>query len=181
MGRLPRFDAAGVVQHVWAGGAGPGPIFDDDADRLTLRALAADTFARLGVRCLLYCLMTTHYHFLVRTREPALSAAIQRVNGNYARSFNRRHARRGHLFGERFGSRFVQTQADLLGVVRYVALNPLDIPGIEHPADWPWSSYGSAVAGRPDPLADNAELLRLVGGALRLRAFVERNLDRRAA
>jgi putative transposase len=81
-------------------------------------------------------------------------AAMQRLNANYARSFNRRHGRRGHLFAARFGSRLVQSQADLLGVAAYIANNPLDIPGCAHPADWPWSSYGDTIAGRSNPLAD---------------------------
>jgi hypothetical protein len=34
----------------------------------------------------------------------ALSAGMQRLNGDYARSFNHRHNRRGHLFAGRFSS-----------------------------------------------------------------------------
>ncbi|HEY6055050.1 MAG TPA: transposase [Gaiellaceae bacterium] len=174
MARFPRFDASGAIQHVWTSGAGPSAIYRDVEDRLLFVATAASAFARFEVQCLQYCLMTTHYHFILRTPMPVLSAAMERVNGNYAKSFNRRHARRGHLFGARFGSRYVQTQEDLLGVVRYVALNPLDEPTCRHPSNWPWSSYRNAAAGLPDPLADTAALLQLVGGARRLRAFVER-------
>ncbi|HEY6030956.1 MAG TPA: transposase [Gaiellaceae bacterium] len=164
------------MQHVWASGVGPSAVYLDVDDRMTFLALSASTFARFGAQCLQYCLMTTHYHFLLRTPEPVLSAAMQRVNGLYARSFNKRHGRRGHLFSARFGSRFVQTQEDLLGVVRYIALNPLDEPTCRHPSDWPWSSYRNTVAGVADPLAETAALLELVGGAERLRAFVEQGL-----
>jgi len=176
MATLPRFDARGAVHHAWTRGVGPAAIFLDAEDRLTFLSISARTFARLEVECLAYCLMTTHYHFVLRTLEAGLSAAMQLINGHYARSFNRRHERWGHLFGERFGSTFVQTQEHLLTCLRYVYLNPLDEPTCRHPADWPWSSYANAIAGRPDPLADTHELLRLVGGATQLRSFVEQEL-----
>lgn len=181
MGRLPRFDAAGAIHHVWASGPGPSPIFVGDGDRLDFLAIAASSFERFEVTCLQHCLMTTHYHLLVTAPEPVLSDTMERLNGLYAKSFNRHHGRRGHVFGDRFGSRWVQDDADLLGVVRYLALNPLDVPGCRRPADWPWCSYGNTIAGRADPLADTAALLRLAGGAERLRRLVERDLPARLA
>jgi REP element-mobilizing transposase RayT len=173
MGYLPRFDAPGAVHHVWTRGVGPAAIYADVEDKLAFLAISASSFARTGVTCLAYCLMTTHYHFVLRTPEAGLSHAMQRINGLYARSFNRRHERWGHLYGERFGSTFVQTQEHLLVCLRYVFLNPLDEPTCRHPAEWPWSSYANAIAGRPDPLAATDDLLRLVGGAAALARFVE--------
>jgi putative transposase len=70
-------------------------------------AIAARTFAELGWVCLMYCLMSTHYHLIVRTENADLSPGMQQINSRHARSFNRRHGRRGHLFGDRFGSVFV--------------------------------------------------------------------------
>lgn len=179
IGRLPRFDAPGSIQHVFTAGAGPCSIYADVDDYLAFVAIAASTFARHGWRCLSYCLMTTHYHLIVRTQDGDLSAGMERLNGDYARSFNRRHGRRGHLFGARFGSVFVQSHEHFQTEVRYVALNPLDAGVL--PDTWPWSSYATAVTGRPDPLADNDELIALFGGVDRLRAFVEDGLVLRAA
>jgi len=176
MGYPLRPNVPGAYLHVGARGTNKEPIFFDDTDRRTFLALLERTTARQQWVILAYCLMTTHYHFVLRTLEAGLSAAMQLINGHYARSFNRRHERWGHLFGERFGSTFVQTQEHLLTCLRYVYLNPLDEPTCRHPADWPWSSYANAIAGRPDPLADTHELLRLVGGATQLRSFVEQEL-----
>jgi REP element-mobilizing transposase RayT len=169
--RLLRFDAPRTIHHVFAQGAGPSAIFRDAADYDTFLAIARQTFDELRWRCLIHCLMTTHYHLVVRTEGADLSVGMQRINGRYARSFNRAHGRRGHLFGDRFGSVFVQTQEHFLTEVRYVALNPLDAGCLPH--EWPYSSYGAAVAGRHDPISDNETLLELCGGAERLRVFVE--------
>jgi putative transposase len=171
MGRLLRFDAPGAIHHVFTAGAGPISIYRDGEDFLTFIAIAGRTFARRGWKCLSYCLMTTHYHLIVATQAGDLSDGMERLNGDYARSFNGRHGRRGHLFGARFGSVFVQDHQQFLTEVRYVARNVLDL-GVA-PGDWPFSSYATALARSPDPLAANEELLATVGGVERLRALVE--------
>jgi hypothetical protein len=177
MPRLVRFDAPRAIHHVFAQGAGPSAIFRDAGDYDAFVAVARRTFVKLGWQCLIHCLMTTHYHFVVRTDAADLSAGMQRLNGCYARTFNRTHGRRGHLFGDRFGSVFAQTHEHFLTQVRYVALNPLDAGHLPH--EWPYASYGNAVAGRDDPLADNAALLELCGGAARLRTLVEDGIELR--
>jgi REP element-mobilizing transposase RayT len=164
---------------VFTSGAGPCTIYDDPEDYLAFIAIAADVLARLNWRCLAYCLMTTHYHLIVRIEDADLAHGMQMINSRHARSFNRRHRRRGHLFGDRYGSVFIQTQAHLLTEARYVFLNPLDAGCL--PENWPWSSYATAIAGESDPLAANDELIAAFGGSERLRAFVEDGLVLRAA
>jgi putative transposase len=179
VGRDNRFSAPGTIHHLYAQGAGPCTIYRDEDDYLAFMAIARRTFVRLRWTCLMHCLMTTHYHLIVKLDNDDLSVGMERINGDYARTFNRRHGRRGHLFGDRFGSTFVQTHAHLLTVVRYVALNPLDAGRL--PEEWPWGSFATAVKGLPDPLAQNDRLLALVGGAARLRTLVEDGLELRLA
>jgi putative transposase len=171
MGRLLRFDHPGAIHHVFTQGAGPCAIYADPQDYLSFISIVAQTLARRSWRCLAYCLMTTHYHLIVRTENGDLSDGMERVKGDYARTFNRRHGRRGHLFGARFGSVFVQDHAHFLTEVRYVARNPLDAG--RRPGDWPYSSYATALAGTSDPLAANDELVATLGGVGRLRDLVE--------
>ena len=127
------------------------PIFRDASDRRVFLALFEDVVMRLGWLCLAYCLMTTHYHLLVRTPKPNLSLGMHRLNSGYARTFNRRHGGRGHAFERRYGSVVVETDAHLLGVVRYLALNPVEAGIVEDPAAWPWSSYRFLVGRAPAP------------------------------
>jgi putative transposase len=46
-----------------------------------------------------WCLMTNHFHLVVETRHPNLSAGMQRLNGVYAQWFNAWHSRKDRLFG----------------------------------------------------------------------------------
>jgi hypothetical protein len=90
--------------------------------------------------------MTNHFHLYFRTPQPNLSRGAQFLLGNYAQQFNRRHRRSGHVFEGRFRCQVIENESYAWTVSRYVHLNP--VPAIvEHPADWPWSSY----AGYRDP------------------------------
>jgi REP element-mobilizing transposase RayT len=77
-------------------------IYRDDRDRRLFLTLFLDVIQRQRWRCLAFCLMGTHYHFVVETTVGELSEGMHRLNGVYAQRFNRRHRRRGHLFGDRF-------------------------------------------------------------------------------
>jgi hypothetical protein len=50
-----------------------------------------------GWICHAYCLMESHYHFLIEAPEGNLSAGMRQLNGIYKHS-NRRHGRVGHVF-----------------------------------------------------------------------------------
>ena len=75
----------------------------------------------------------------------------------------------------------LQREAEIGGyeAVRYIALNAPRAGACDHPEDWPWSNYGSAIGHvRHEELADNRELLSLFGprrslARKNLRAYVE--------
>jgi REP element-mobilizing transposase RayT len=109
------------IHHVFARGNNRAAIFVDDVDRAVYLRLLADAVKRQSWRCLAYCLMPNHVHLLIEADPPALSAGMCKLHGDYAKAFNRRHGRRGHLFGERFGSVYVEDDAQLWMVAGYVA------------------------------------------------------------
>jgi hypothetical protein len=94
--------------------------------------------------------MPNHYHLLVETPAPNLSAGMQRLNSLYAQWFNELHGYTGHAFERRFFSRLAESTYDLLELARYVALNPVRAELCDDPAEWPWSSYG-ALTGEAKP------------------------------
>ena len=69
---------------------------------------------------------------------------MQWLNGVYAQAFNGRHARCGHLFGERFRARVIRDEEHLYEACRYVVANPVRAGLCGQATDWPWSGtrYG---------------------------------------
>jgi putative transposase len=123
--RSPRSDLPDGVYQVTSRGVDGCPIFRDDEDRRSFLRVFADTVTRFRWRCHAFCLMGTHYHLVVETTRSRLSAGVHRLNGLHAQRFNRRHGRRGHLFGDRFAAWLVETDEHLRAACRYTVENPV--------------------------------------------------------
>jgi REP-associated tyrosine transposase len=158
----PRIEQIDAVYHVNGKAVDGAKLFRDDEDRSSFLGLLADQAQKSDWCILGYSLMTTHYHLILKLRELTLSRGFQRMNSMYARSYNRRHSRRGALWQRRFFDSIVETDRHLYEAIRYVALNASQANACRAPEDWPWSNYGAAIGVvPPDPLVDETELLRL--------------------
>lgn len=89
-----------------------------------------------------YVLMTNHVHLLITPKHAeAVGQLMKRLGQRYVQYVNRTYRRSGTLWLGRFPSCLVQEDAYLLGCYRYIELNPVRAWMVEHPADYPWSSY----------------------------------------
>jgi REP element-mobilizing transposase RayT len=144
-------ELAGGVHHVFARGNNKAPLFIDDVDRAGYLWLLGAEVDRRRWRCLSHCLMDNHMHLLIETPEPNLGRGMQRLHGDFARGFNRRHARSGHVFQGRFGSTPVMNDEQLWTVAGYIAANPVEAGLCRSPEEWPWSSHAAATGRRSAP------------------------------
>lgn len=151
MPRSLRLEHADAVYHVTSRGVQRAPIFVDDHDRKLLLKLVGRTLTAYRARVLAYCLMGNHYHLVVHTRLPNLSALMQRLNSSYSQQFNHRHSRLGQVFGGRFKTFHVDRDEYLLAVCRYVDLNPVRAGLVCDPGEWDWSSYQAHTGLAPVP------------------------------
>ena len=141
MPRHPRFNLAGVPQHIVQRGHNRQPTFIDDADYrrylVTLgsaaRAHACDVHA--------YVLMPNHVHLLVTPRRSAgVSGLMQWLSGRYAQYVNIAHGRSGSLWEGRYRASLVDSEHYLLACYRYIELNPVRAGLVGDPGAYPWSS-----------------------------------------
>lgn len=165
MPRQLREEAPGAVHHVYARGNRGATIFVDDLDRHRYLRLLASTTERCGWRCLSYCLMTNHLHLLVETPEPNLGRGMQRLQGRYGLTFNRRHGHVGHLFQGRYGAVRVTSDEQLITVVRYIAANPMQAGLCRDESEWRWSSAAAFRSGQGPGWLDLGRLFELVGSS----------------
>jgi REP element-mobilizing transposase RayT len=125
-------------------------LFRSERDREKFLGYAGEAVKRYGIKVHAYCLMTTHYHFLIETPHANLSQAIKWINVSYAVYFNRKRRRVGHLFQGRFKAVLVDADEYLKHLSRYIHLNPVRARRVEHCKDYPWSSY-PALGGYVKP------------------------------
>ena len=140
MPRLPRNHLPDGYFHATARAVFGAALFTDDLDRLDFLQLLRSTAALFEWRCHAHCLMGTHYHLVLATTRTSLSDGMRRLNGDYARRFNKRHGRRGHLFDERFSSFAVEDERHLEAAIHYVLQNPVRAGLCDEARDWAWAA-----------------------------------------
>lgn len=178
MPRPPRRESESGYHHVMNRGVDRQPIFTSDADRLDFGRELEWMHENLDVTTVAYCLMDNHFHLIVRAPDGSLSEAMHHTGSVYAHRHNARTNRTGPVFGARFHSIPIEDDAYLLSATRYIHLNPLDLPGTDHPIDYRWSSYRTYLGLRAAPsFLDTDPVMGLVGGSIeRLVAFTEERL-----
>lgn len=124
--------------HVTTRGNDGMDIYLDVADRHLFLALL-DRIADESAWVLhAWCLMTNHFHLVVENRQANLSAGMHRLNGLYARWFNERHERSGHVFGNRFSAKPIKDDRQLYNTAEYVFDNPVRAGLCRSRQEWPW-------------------------------------------
>ena len=77
------------------------------------------------VNILAYCIMPTHIHFVLEPLvEEGISNYMRCVLLSYAKYFNVKYKRKGHLWESYFKSVYVECDEQLLHLTRYIHLNP---------------------------------------------------------
>jgi REP-associated tyrosine transposase len=162
MGRKPRNAYAGGYYHVHARGNNKQPLYLDALDRHVFLQLTGRSKEKYEWVIVEWCLMTNHFHLVLRVPKNGLAQGMSELIGSFARWSNGRYGRSDHLFGRRYTSNEITTDAYLLEACRYVVLNPIRAGLCTHPADWAWSSYrATARLTRPRPFHARDELLAL--------------------
>ncbi|MDP3901461.1 MAG: transposase [bacterium] len=83
---------------------------------------------KLLVEILAFCMMTNHYHLLLRPlSDNGITHFMKRLNMGYAHYFNLKYQRSGALFQGRYKSVHVVNDAHFIHLPYYIHLNPLDL------------------------------------------------------
>ncbi len=151
MARPLRIDQAGTFYHVLNRGNERHTLFRDDKDYQGFISRLGRCCRRFELETHAYVLMGNHYHLVVRTSHPNLSAAMHWLQGSYAVWHNSRHQRNGHLFQGRFKAFMIKELDYLQRLLLYVHRNPLRAGLADRLREYPWSSYRALAYNRREP------------------------------
>jgi REP element-mobilizing transposase RayT len=114
-------------------------------EHLFIQKVLAEAVAVHEIRLHAYCIMPNHFHLVVESVKPVLSAFMKVVKQRIAQFINRSRIRRGPVFQQRFHNVLIEKDAHWHHLIAYVHLNP--VPSVTvRPADYQWSSH-RAYAG----------------------------------
>jgi putative transposase len=143
MPRTARAIQAGLVYHVLNRGNGRARLFHKDADFAAFERVLAEGLERYPVDLLAYCLMSNHWHLVLRPqRADALGRLMGWVGVTHVRRHHEHHRTRGggHLYQGRFKSFPVQDDVHFLTMCRYVEANARRAGLVGRAEEWPWGS-----------------------------------------
>ena len=150
MPRQERLHSATGIYHVMLRGINKQDIFEDDEDYIQFLKILNGLVVRhdddghvLPAHCTFYayCLMTNHIHLLMREQDEQIGESVKRIGVAYARYYNRKYERNGHLFQDRFLSEPVNNIEYFMTLMRYVHQNPVHAGLTAEVRDYPWSSW----------------------------------------
>ena len=139
--------------HVCARGTGKRLIFEGDEDRWEFLELMRECCRDACVTVVAWCLMNDHVDLVLSDYEDTMSAAMQRLLLTYARRFNKRTGRSGHLFQNRFDRRSLDTDWQVMEAIRSVHADPQEV-GVSLIERYPWSSFAEHLRAYDNDAAD---------------------------
>ncbi len=184
--RKPRIEIERGFYHVVTRGNDRQPIYFANWSGKLFEKLLAQTAVRFDWEVLAYCLMSNHYHLVLRIRDDGLSAGIRELNGSFAKLTNRQLGRSNHLFGRRFWCQLIESDEHLLEACRYTVLNPERAGAVDDSRRWRWSSLAATLGYvYTPPFLATDRLLALFGrdpvqARARFAVFVEAGRGRTA-
>ena len=158
MPRLARLVIPSIPHHVTQRGNRRQTVFFSNDDYAAYLGLLAEYTSKTGVEVWAWCLMPNHVHLMLTPPDgDALRAALSETHRRYSRMVNVREDWRGYLWQGRFAS-CPMDEAHTMAGARYIELNPVRARLVSDPGDWPWSSAGGHLTGKPDGLTQIAAL-----------------------
>jgi len=152
MPRHHRVSPDGYPQHVLSRANDHKPLFPQDDDYSTFLSLMRRTAESVDIDLYSYCLMPTHFHFVVRCDQGVdLSAYMRLLLNRHVRLHHKNHGTtgRGHLYQGRYKNFVIGDTLHLQNVLRYVEGNAWRAGLVSKPEEWPWSSL-SELASLPE-------------------------------
>ena len=148
MARCAREKSVSGIYHIMMRGINRQDIFLDEDDHCYFLKIMKRVQESGGCSVYGYCLMSNHIHLLLQEKGDELSVIMKRIGTSYAWRYNKKYDRVGHVFQNRFQSEPVDTEAYLLGVLRYIHNNPVKAKLVAKPEDYQWSSCQAYYRGQ---------------------------------
>ncbi len=126
-----------------------------------------------------YCLMPTHFHFLVqiKTEAPAAQNALGVLLSSYAQAINKRYQRHGSLFQDHSKAKWVNNERYLLKLMTYIHQNPIRAGLATRLDNWPYSSYPDLAGYRKGDLPERSLVSAYFHSDADFRSFSQQTLS----
>ncbi|RAZ80738.1 transposase [Planococcus halotolerans] len=138
-----------LFEHATTRGNNRKTIFHEPSDYRAFFRVLDYTYEQYPFTIISYCIMTNHYHLLIRSPEVPLGKVMGLINKRYGDYYRAKYGVTGYLYEGRYYAEKVDGPAGILAVSRYIHRNPIAAskPLADKMATYPYSSYYYYVSG----------------------------------
>ncbi len=155
MPRPPRIKGDDIHYHIILRCNNKERLLQSDEDFIILKQMLFDTKQKFQFRLYNYDFLHSHVHMMLSTHNGvSIDQIMHDLCSKYARDFNRRHKRSGHLWGHRYRSRIIEDDRHGLACLRYQHRNAMSAGIVSKPENWPWSGFHFYALDRQDELLE---------------------------
>lgn len=141
--------------HIISRGNQKQGVFFEDKDFEKYLNLLSRYKEKYGFKVYAWCLMPNHIHLILDVDKPQdLAKVMQGLNLAYAKWFNNKYNKVGHLWQNRYKSMNIQKSQYALDCINYIEANPVRANLKQSPLDYKWSSFSARVLGKNASLLD---------------------------
>ena len=163
MPRKVRLLIPGALYHVYCRTARGERVLSVESEAVSFLGILRSIRDLHRFTVLAWCFMSNHYHLVLRTGDVPLWRTMARIQGRFAREFNRRHRYLGRLWQSRYKARVVDSERYYKRLVAYVHLNPVAAGVVTDPSNWEWSGHQVLIGRARARLIEVDQALRGFG------------------
>jgi putative transposase len=167
MARSLRIERSNGVYHIINRGNYRQDLFINEGAHQSFERCLFEACEKCGWILEGFCVMTNHFHLIVRTPEGNLVYGMKWLQATFANRYHRFRKLHGKLFQGRYKSLIVEESAYLGALQHYVNLNPVraGMCSVETLKDYRWSSFWYLNHSRKRPsFLDLSGALKHAGG-----------------
>lgn len=121
-------------------------IFQKDEEKLKYINLLKKYSEKYLISIIAYCIMDNHVHLLLNANDSIkLSSFMKEINLRYAMYYNKKNNRVGYVFRNRFESKVMLTELQILRCIKYIHMNPVKANLVENESQYKFSSYNDYI------------------------------------
>ncbi|MFH0985982.1 MAG: transposase [Candidatus Omnitrophota bacterium] len=168
MPRFPRIHLEDAIYSIQMEGPSGEPIYKDAEDYGKYLSILSQAKQEFGFKLFSYAIMPDRIHLLIEPQEDhPVSQIMQKITPNYTKYYNSKYGRKGHLFPKRFRSVYVERNAYLPKLTRFIHLLPERSGVASCFREYPYSSYAAYASNAKGPiLVEVTEVIRSLGVAV---------------
>ena len=156
MPRRPRKYMKSSFFHIVTQGIQKSYIFEEKQDIKKYESLIKTKSE--GIINLAYCIMNNHAHILISTGNVEfMEKWMHDVNTKYAKFYNKKYNRIGHVFNDRYYTQEIANAEHLYRCIKYIHDNPVKAKICRNPEEYPYSSFKGVYDGNIVNVANRLE------------------------